>query len=72
MFYELDAAGYFICDLIQEEPPTIEQVRDWAAVQPPQPVDTPYMVGERNENTGEWTGEWKDAGPKPSPEVLPT
>ena len=68
MYYALNTEGYFVCDIPQEEPPTIEQNADWTAIPPPQPVDTPYMVGDRNAETGEWTGKWLDLGPTPPTE----
>jgi hypothetical protein len=65
MYYELNADGYFVSDIPQEYPPTINQAPDWTAIQPPQPADNPRVVGNRNASTGEWIGEWQDIGPAP-------
>ncbi len=69
MYYELDSAGMFICDILEE--PTLDKYHDWTAVPIPQPIYTPYLVGTRSEETGEWVGTWEDHGPKPVVSPLP-
>lgn len=59
MRYELDAKGYFICDL-----PGLTAVENWTADAPPQPIGVPrYLGASYNQPSGEWFGgHWVDEG----------
>ena len=62
--YELDEAGKFVGDFIlltdnDALPP------NWTGTPLPMPCITPRFVGDRNDETGEWTGNWVDDGIQP-------
>lgn len=50
-------AGDFILLTDEDKHP-----KHWTEVPLPSPIYSPYFIGERNVETGEWTGYWEDAG----------
>lgn len=75
MFYELNSAGVYVSDIVDLPDDTVPDVTiwpNWTAEPfpwlPTEPVYQRVFVGERDDVTGEWMGEWTDAGPAPIPD----